>query len=92
MTTDRNQLIQWARSGHLPAHALPEPFRVAGLLPGPADWGRFLDRLALAFGIAAVATGTIFLVAFNWDAIGRFPKLEKTKGYPHRLPNLDWLS
>ncbi len=48
--------------------------RAAEVLPGPAGWRRFIDRLLLALGSLLVAAGVIFFIAYNWRELGRFAK------------------
>jgi uncharacterized membrane protein len=74
MTSRRSQLLYWIERGAVdPARGL-EAARVAGLLPDGARWLRFIDGLLLLSGALALASGVVFFVAFNWDALGRFGK------------------
>jgi len=43
--------------------------------PPPTTWRTILDPLALILGIALVAAGVLYLVAFNWTEIGRGSKV-----------------
>jgi uncharacterized membrane protein len=44
------------------------------VLPDRARWLLLLDRLLLLAGALALASGMVFFIAFNWDALGRFGK------------------
>jgi len=66
--------MDWAARGAIPADRLPEALEVAGVLPTPAAWRHFLDRLGLWLGVSALGAALIFFVAANWAAIGTWGK------------------
>ena len=66
--------MSWAARGIIPAERLPEALEVAGVLPTAGAWRRFLDRLSLWLGAAALGAALIFFVAANWSAIGVWGK------------------
>lgn len=74
MHSRRAQLLHWLDSGIIPPDRADEAFRVSGLAPEPERWLRFLDVTLLLLGGLALASGAVFFVAFNWDALGRFGK------------------
>ena len=74
MAGARSTLISWAARGAIPAERLPEALEVAGVLPTASAWRRFLDRLSLWLGAAALGAALIFFVAANWAAIGVWGK------------------
>lgn len=75
MTTSRSWLLEWAHEGRIPRVSLREAFAAADILPGPADWTAFLDRLLLWLGVLAVSIGVILFFAFNWADLHRFAQL-----------------
>lgn len=46
--------------------------------PDRAAWGTFVHHFGLALGVASIVAGVVYLVAFNWAALGFFPKLAAT--------------
>lgn len=68
----RSELLAWTAEGHLAPAALPQALGVAGILPGPREWRRFLDGLALWLGVVFLAASVIFFFAFNWQKLGRY--------------------
>lgn len=74
MISRRSEFVNWIDCGAVePGHGL-QAARVAGILPDNARWLRFIDGLLLLTGALALASGVVFFVAFNWDALGRFGK------------------
>jgi uncharacterized membrane protein len=74
MTSRRSEFLNWIECGAVePGHGL-RAARVAGILPDSARWLRLVDGLLLLTGTLALASGVVFFVAFNWDALGRFGK------------------
>jgi uncharacterized membrane protein len=74
MRTSRSDIVDWSDQGRIPHDRLREALEFAGVLPGAADWRRFLDRLLLFMGVVLLAAGVIFFFAFNWQDLGRFAK------------------
>ena len=70
----RRWVLGWADQGRIAPENLRRAFEVAGALPSPQDWTRFLDRLLLWMGSVLIAAGVIFFFAYNWNALGRFAK------------------
>ena len=70
----RGELLAWAADGHLAFDKLPQALRLAGTLPGPKEWRRFLDALALWLGAIFLAAAVIFFFAFNWQELGRYAR------------------
>ena len=74
MTSRRSEFLNWIECGAVkPGHGL-QAARAAGILPDSARWLRFIDGLLLLTGALALASGAVFFIAFNWDALGRFGK------------------
>jgi uncharacterized membrane protein len=71
----RRPLLDWVKRGHLAPAQLPEALRLADLPPAPARWQGLFDRLLLLLGCLCLGAGLIFFVAFNWQALGRLPRL-----------------
>jgi uncharacterized membrane protein len=67
-------VLSWAERGAIPAERLPEALQLLGILPTSAAWRRFLDRLSLWLGAAALGAALIFFVAANWAAVGSWAK------------------
>jgi uncharacterized membrane protein len=74
MSEHRTVILDWIASGRLPADALHNALRLAGLTPSRTDWLYFFHRLTLWLGVIFCATGVIFFFAYNWQAMGRFAK------------------
>jgi len=74
VTGVRSKVLAWAAAGAVPADRLQDALRLLGVLPTAAAWRRFLDRLSLWLGAAALGAAVIFFVAANWAAIGRWGK------------------
>lgn len=70
----RSEIISWVKNGHLAPEVLPRATRIAGMLPGPAQWRIFLDGLALWLGAVFLATAVIFFFAYNWQALGHYAR------------------
>lgn len=68
----RSELLAWTAGGHLDPAALPQALGIAGTLPGPREWRRFLDGLALWLGVVFLAAAVIFFFAFNWQKLGHY--------------------
>lgn len=66
--------MTWAAEGHLTTDRLPHALRIAGTLPGPVEWRRFLDGLALWMGAVFLAAAVIFFFAYNWKELGHFTR------------------
>jgi uncharacterized membrane protein len=75
----RGQILDWAAEGRLtgdPRAAIA----AAGAATDAADWRALLDRLLLAGGVLLLASGLIFFIAYNWQAIGRMGKFALVEG------------
>jgi predicted Zn finger-like uncharacterized protein len=70
----RGEILSWAADGHLAVDKLPQALRLAEALPGPKEWRRFLDALALWLGAVFLAAAVIFFFAFNWQELGRYTR------------------
>src|SRR5258708_17387248 len=74
MSNLRDEVFEWAESGHLKPGDAARALDLAGLRPGLSDWRRFLDTLLLWVGVLLVASGVIFFFAYNWQSMHRFGK------------------
>lgn len=76
MASTRSLLLYWIESGAIDADRVAtgaaEAASVVGIRPDATRWLRFGDSLLLAAGALAMASGVVFFIAFNWDALGRF--------------------
>lgn len=75
MRSNRSDILDWSDQGRIPHGRLRAALELAGVLPGAADWRKFLDRMLLWLGAVMLAAGTIFFFAFNWDEMGRLAKI-----------------
>ncbi len=74
MNDHRRLIKEWRRQGRLPAESVLEAMRLAGVVPTPGDWRRFIDHLLLWLGVVFVSAGVVFFFAHNWQTMGRFLK------------------
>lgn len=74
MTSSRNQILQWAKQGHLKEASLPKALDLTEAEPSPSDWRQFIDKLTLWFGAIFMAAGVVFFFAYNWEEMGRYAK------------------
>ncbi len=70
----RSEVMTWTSEGQLSTAALPEALRIAGTLPGPMEWRRMLEGLALWMGAVFLAAAVIFFFAYNWKELGHFAR------------------
>ncbi|MGE6108431.1 DUF2157 domain-containing protein [Aeromonas sobria] len=71
----RRPLLDWIKQGRLAPDRLADALRLAELPPGPDRWRQLFDRLLLLLGCLCLGAGIIFFVAFNWQGLGRLPRL-----------------
>ena len=69
---DRYTLFAWAERGAITD--LHAALGAAGVLPAAREWRDFLDRLLLWSGAVALAAGVVFLIAYNWNDLGKYAK------------------
>ena len=74
MSGERDAIFDWAEAGRLEPGHVAQALRIAGAIPGAAEWRRFLDRLLVGVGVVLIGAGVIFFVAANWHALGRFAR------------------
>jgi uncharacterized membrane protein len=70
----RGEIMSWVEEGRLAVEDLPKAINVAGMLPGPIHWRRFLDGLMLWMGSVFLAAAVIFFFAYNWHKLGHFTR------------------
>ncbi|TAK50614.1 MAG: DUF2157 domain-containing protein [Betaproteobacteria bacterium] len=80
MARARDFILDWAAQGRIPPHGVRRALEYSGALPGAADWRAFLDRLLLWLGVAMLASGVVFFLAYNWQELGRFAKFALVEG------------
>ncbi len=64
-----------AAAGAIPPGALERALAIAAAPPDAAAWRRSLSLLLLALGAGLVVAGVFFLLAWNWEELGRLEKL-----------------
>lgn len=72
MRSTRSLFLHWIESGAIEAERTAEAAAAVGVRPDAAHWLRFVDLLLLTTAALALASGVVFFIAFNWDALGRF--------------------
>jgi hypothetical protein len=70
----RGEILSWVTEGRLPVDSFSQALRLAGALPGPVAWRRFLEGVALWLGALFLGAATIFFFAYNWQELGRFAR------------------
>ena len=75
MLQPRSEILSWGEQGRIAPTDLRPALRLAAILPTPAQWRRFLDRMLLFMGAVMLAAGVIFFFAYNWQELGRLAKL-----------------
>ncbi|MFN0316622.1 MAG: DUF2157 domain-containing protein [Burkholderiales bacterium] len=70
----RRQILEWAEEGQIAPEQLRLALELAGVLPGPMAWRRFLGGLLLWLGVIMIACGLGFFLAYNWNELGRYGK------------------
>lgn len=68
----RGAVLEWSEQQILRPEHTERALRIAGLIPQAAEWRVFVRALLLWAGVVLAASGVIFFVAFNWQAMGRF--------------------
>lgn len=68
----RNTILGWWQRGAV--RDAGAALQAAGMLPGRAEWRRFLDQLLLWSGAVALAAAVVFFVAHNWSELGKLAK------------------
>ena len=61
--------------GDLPPDERPNVLRALTRAPSLEQWAAFLHVVGLGLGAALVASGVLYLVAFNWSLMGVIPRL-----------------
>lgn len=74
MSTNRQQLLDWADSGHLDDDKLEQALAVTQSMPSATDNLRFLSRMVLAFAVLLLCSGVVFFFAYNWHDLSRYSK------------------
>jgi uncharacterized membrane protein len=70
--SDRHTILVWSEQGAIVDG--PAALRAGGVLPSAHEWRVFLDRLLLWSGAVALGAALVFLVAYNWNDLGKFAK------------------
>jgi uncharacterized membrane protein len=68
----RDTILGWWQRGAV--RDAGAALQAAGMLPGRAEWRRFLDQLLLWSGAVALAAAVVFFVAHNWSELGKLAK------------------
>lgn len=80
MTQMRQDILEWAAAGRVPAASLRLALQAGGVLPDRERWRVFLDRLLLWLGAVMLAASAIFFLAYNWHDLGRYAKFALAEG------------
>jgi len=72
MDRSRHIVLDWAEQGADFTASLPTVLKTTGALPDAKAWRRFVSVFLLSLGTLLFAAGVIFLLAYNWDDLGRF--------------------
>ena len=75
MKSNRSDILDWSDQGRIPHERLRAALELTDVLPGAADWRRFLDQLLLWLGVVMLAAAVTFFFAFNWNEMGRLAKI-----------------
>ncbi len=71
-TRERLQIL--AMTGRLDATAFQRAMQIAGHIPAPHTWHRFIDAMLTYLGMTLVVVGIVFFFAYNWTEMHRFTK------------------
>ncbi|MDP7546067.1 MAG: DUF2157 domain-containing protein [Alphaproteobacteria bacterium] len=74
MMSSRGQIIDFIEQGAIPSDRIADALTAAKAVPDGKAWRAFIDHLLLWLGGLALACAIVFVVAFNWNEIGRFAK------------------
>ena len=74
MNHSRQDILEWAETGHIDPANLRRALEIGGVLPDRAQWRGFLDRLLLWLGVVMLAASAVFFLAYNWHELGRYAK------------------
>lgn len=74
MASARDEILEWARQGHIPPGHVRSALEKAGALPDASQWRNFFDKVLLSMGAVLLGAGVIFFFAYNWQDLGRFAK------------------
>jgi uncharacterized membrane protein len=74
MTSRRSQVLGWIEDGVIAPSHIFQALKVTGITPDGPHWRRFIDQLLLSAGALALTCAVVFFIAYNWDALGRFPQ------------------
>jgi uncharacterized membrane protein len=74
MFQPRSEILSWAEQGRIAPRDLRPALELAAILPGAAQWRRFLERLLLFMGAVMLCAGVVFFFAYNWHELDRLAK------------------
>lgn len=74
LSANRQQLLDWADSGHLDDDKLEQALAVTQSMPSATDNLRFFSRVVLAFAVLLLCSGVVFFFAYNWQDLSRYNK------------------
>lgn len=80
MSHVRQDILEWAETGHIAPQKLRRALEAGGVLPTRTRWRHFLDRLLLWLGTVALGAAVVFFLAYNWNDLGRYAKLGLAQG------------
>lgn len=80
MSARKQQILDWAASGHIATDKIEQALAVTQSLPSAAENLHFLSRIVLAFAVLLLCSGVIFFFAYNWDDLSRYSKFAIAQG------------
>ena len=70
-TSNSARLSDWIERGFIPADRIEQALQLTGVRPDAPRWRAFLDSVLLWLGVLSLACAVSFLVAYNWQELGR---------------------
>ena len=74
MPVQRNHVIELIEQGAIPVDKIDVALKITNVTPDGKAWRTFIDQLLIWLGGLAIAFSVLFLIASNWDDLGRFAK------------------
>jgi uncharacterized membrane protein len=79
-TSPRNQIIDLIEQDCIPPEKISEALFLTKVAPDGRSWRIFIDHLLLWLGGLALACSALFVIAYNWNDLGRFAKFGMMEG------------
>lgn len=71
----RESVLHWIDKGFISRRQADTALKSIGIPPTQSAWNQLLDKGLLVLGVLFLATGSIFFIAYNWTALGKFARL-----------------